>query len=91
MPYDAIARVLDGEARIPIDVRKLKAETGSRIIMPANIPHTRHAAKFFKISGRICRYLGARVSRGSSANFHDILHRRHYNPAIFGQPGMCLP
>ncbi len=48
-PYDAMAYIIDGSARITIggDVNELRA--GEAIIMPANIPHALHANENFKM------------------------------------------
>ena len=48
-PFDAIVQVLDGmvEIKIADDIHTL--ETGSTIIMPANVPHAVKAVEKFKM------------------------------------------
>ena len=48
-PFDAIVQVLDGrvEIRIADDIHTL--DTGSTIIMPANVPHAVKAVEKFKM------------------------------------------
>jgi len=49
-PYDAMVWILEGEAGITIDKKKLKAKVGDMVIMPANIPHGLHATQPFKMA-----------------------------------------
>ncbi|HOW98168.1 MAG TPA: cupin domain-containing protein [Kiritimatiellia bacterium] len=49
-PYDAMVWILDGEARITISGKGLRAKTGDMVIMPANQPHALKAAKPFKMA-----------------------------------------
>ena len=39
-PGDAMIQVLDGEALINIDGKKIKATKGQVVVMPANVPHS---------------------------------------------------
>ena len=48
-PFDAVVQILDGQAEITIGSRKVNAQTGELIIMPANIPHALHAPQKFKM------------------------------------------
>lgn len=48
-PFDAVVQILDGQAEITIGGRKVNAQTGELIIMPANIPHALHAPQKFKM------------------------------------------
>jgi quercetin dioxygenase-like cupin family protein len=49
-PFDAMVEVLDGEAEISIARKPVKVKAGEFIIMPANVPHSLHAAKKFKMA-----------------------------------------
>ncbi len=48
-PGDAMVYVLDGEAEIDIDGRKMTAVAGQVVVMPANVPHAVSAGKPFKM------------------------------------------
>ena len=48
-PGDAMVQVLDGEALINIDGKKIKATTGQVVVMPANVPHSVRASSQFKM------------------------------------------
>ncbi len=48
-PYDAMALILDGEARIQIAGQPFVLQQGETIIMPANQPHALRAEKRFKM------------------------------------------
>jgi len=48
-PGDAMVQVLDGEALINIDGKKIKATTGQVVVMPANVPHSVSASSQFKM------------------------------------------
>jgi len=48
-PGDAMVHVLDGEAGIDIDGKKMTATAGQVVVMPANIPHAVTAKKPFKM------------------------------------------
>lgn len=48
-PFDAMVHVLDGEAEVFIAGEKFLVGKGEAIIMPANIPHSLHAANRFKM------------------------------------------
>ncbi len=39
-PGDAMIQILDGEALINIDKKKITAITGQVVVMPANVPHS---------------------------------------------------
>lgn len=49
-PFDAMVEVLDGEAQISIDRKKVLVKAGEFIIMPANVPHALQAVKKFKMA-----------------------------------------
>lgn len=46
---DAFAQVMDGEAQITIDSKENSVKAGEVIVMPANVPHSVHAIKRFKM------------------------------------------
>lgn len=48
-PYDALARVVDGEATITITGRPYRLRVGDMIIMPAHQPHAVKAVSRFKM------------------------------------------
>ncbi|MCK5162940.1 MAG: cupin domain-containing protein [Desulfobacula sp.] len=48
-PGDAMIQVLDGEALINIDGKKIKATNGQVVVMPANVPHSVTACSQFKM------------------------------------------
>lgn len=48
-PGDAMILVLDGEASVTIDGKKLSAAAGQTVVMPANVPHSVFAATRFKM------------------------------------------
>jgi len=48
-PGDAMVQVLDGEALINIDGKKIKATKGQVVVMPANVPHSVTAQSRFKM------------------------------------------
>jgi quercetin dioxygenase-like cupin family protein len=48
-PGDAMVQVLDGEATVNIDGKKMTVDTGQVVVMPANIPHAVIAVKRFKM------------------------------------------
>jgi quercetin dioxygenase-like cupin family protein len=48
-PFDAIAHVLEGEARITIAGAPLTLRAGDMVLMPANQPHAVHAPARFKM------------------------------------------
>ena len=48
-PYDAIATIIDGEAKITIAGKEFPMRAGQMIIMPANIPHAVMAVQRFKM------------------------------------------
>lgn len=48
-PGDAMIQVLDGEALINIDGKKIKATKGQVVVMPANVPHSVTACSQFKM------------------------------------------
>ncbi|MBP7829452.1 MAG: cupin domain-containing protein [Kiritimatiellae bacterium] len=49
-PFDAMVWILDGEARITISGKGLRAKAGDMVIMPAHEPHALKAAKPFKMA-----------------------------------------
>jgi quercetin dioxygenase-like cupin family protein len=46
---DAFVQVLDGEALINIGGTEMVVKAGEVVAMPANVPHSLHAAKRFKM------------------------------------------
>ena len=48
-PFDALARVLDGEAEITISGKTHHVRAGETIVMPANKPHAVKAVRRFKM------------------------------------------
>jgi quercetin dioxygenase-like cupin family protein len=48
-PYDAMVRILDGEAFIVVGGEEFTLLEGESIIMPANVPHALDAKKRFKM------------------------------------------
>jgi len=48
-PFDAMVYIIDGEADVIISGRSSCLKSGEMIIMPANQPHSLHAAKRFKM------------------------------------------
>jgi len=48
-PYDAIATIIDGEAKITIAGTEFRPVAGQIIIIPANLPHAVMAEQRFKM------------------------------------------
>ena len=48
-PGDAMVQILDGEALINIDGKKIPAIAGQVVVMPANVPHSVTAVTQFKM------------------------------------------
>ena len=48
-PGDAMVQVLDGEAVVNIDGKEMTVSAGQVVVMPADIPHSVTAAKWFKM------------------------------------------
>ncbi len=48
-PGDAMIQILDGEALVNINGRKIKACKGQVVVMPANVPHAVSAVTQFKM------------------------------------------
>ncbi|MBN2479923.1 MAG: cupin domain-containing protein [Parachlamydiales bacterium] len=48
-PYQALLQVIEGIGRIIIDGKEYILEAPAAIIMPANVPHSVHADKKFKM------------------------------------------
>jgi quercetin dioxygenase-like cupin family protein len=48
-PGDAMVQILDGEALINIDGKKIPAVAGQVVVMPANVPHSVAAVTQFKM------------------------------------------
>lgn len=46
---DAFVQILDGEAQITIDGKKVIVKSGEIVVMPAKVPHSLHAATRFKM------------------------------------------
>jgi quercetin dioxygenase-like cupin family protein len=48
-PFDAVVHVLEGTAELVIGGKPIRAEAGSMVIMPAQIPHAVNAVERFKM------------------------------------------
>ncbi len=48
-PFDAVVNILNGEAQITIGGKTQTVAEGEMLIMPANVPHSLHAQKQFKM------------------------------------------
>jgi quercetin dioxygenase-like cupin family protein len=48
-PFDAVVQILDGEAKLVVGDKEIRAAEGSLVIMPAHIPHEVRAMKKFKM------------------------------------------
>ena len=48
-PFDAVCQILDGAAEIHIAEDVYRLTEGQMLIMPANVPHSVHAVKAFKM------------------------------------------
>ena len=48
-PFDAIVQVLDGRVELVIGGKKVPAETGQTVLLPANVPHAVNALTRFKM------------------------------------------
>ena len=48
-PFDAIVQVLDGEVELVIGGKKVPAQAGQTVLMPAGIPHAVNAITKFKM------------------------------------------
>jgi quercetin dioxygenase-like cupin family protein len=48
-PFDALVHILDGKAELTIGGKRISAETGDAVLMPADVPHSLHAADRFKM------------------------------------------
>lgn len=48
-PFDAVVYILDGHAEITIGGKEQTVMAGEMLIMPANVPHSLHAAVQFKM------------------------------------------
>jgi quercetin dioxygenase-like cupin family protein len=48
-PGDALLQVLDGEALVDIDGKKITVAAGQVVVMPADIPHSVTAGQRFKM------------------------------------------
>ena len=46
---DAMVHILDGEARITIGGKEIVTQAGQVVVMPAEVPHSLHAEKRFKM------------------------------------------
>jgi quercetin dioxygenase-like cupin family protein len=46
---DAFVQVLDGEAQINIGGKEVSLKAGQVVVMPADVPHSLHAAQRFKM------------------------------------------
>ncbi len=61
-PGDALVQVLDGEALIVIDGKKMTAKTGEAVVMPADVPHSVTAEKRFKMLLTVVKRGGDKLS-----------------------------
>lgn len=48
-PFDALVLVLDGEARLTIGGKRVRARAGQMVLMPAGVPHSVKAPERFKM------------------------------------------
>ena len=48
-PFDALVHIIDGEAVVTINGKRLIVENGEAVIMPANEPHALKAPKRFEM------------------------------------------
>ena len=48
-PFDAVVYILEGQAQITIGGKAQTVMAGEMLIMPANVSHSLHAAKRFKM------------------------------------------
>ena len=48
-PFDALVQILDGRAELTIGGELVEADTGEAVLMPADVPHSLHAAERFKM------------------------------------------
>jgi len=48
-PFDAVAEILEGEAKLNIGGQEITAQAGQIVVMPANVPHSITAEKRFKM------------------------------------------
>jgi quercetin dioxygenase-like cupin family protein len=48
-PGDAMVQIIDGEAVVNIDGKKMTVGKGQVVVMPADVPHSVTAAKRFKM------------------------------------------
>jgi quercetin dioxygenase-like cupin family protein len=48
-PFDAIVQVLDGDVELVIGGKKVPAQAGQTVLMPAGIPHAVNAITKFKM------------------------------------------
>lgn len=49
VPHQALLHVVDGSAQVTIGGETYSVAAGQLIILPANVPHTVHAAERFKM------------------------------------------
>src|SRR5579862_7512290 len=49
VPFDALARLLEGEAEIAVSGKPLRTKAGEAVLMPANQPHSLKALSKFKM------------------------------------------
>jgi len=54
-PGDAMVQVLDGEVSLTIGGKEVVARAGEVVVMPADIPHSVHAAKPFKMLATVVK------------------------------------
>lgn len=48
-PFDAVVQVLDGEVKLTIGGKPVRAAAGQLVVMPANVTHAVDAVKRFKM------------------------------------------
>jgi len=48
-PFDALVEILDGDAELTIGGKKVAAQAGQSVLMPANVPHALAAITPFKM------------------------------------------
>ena len=49
VPFDAVAQIVDGQAKLTVGGKVLSAREGELVLMPANLPHAVEATQRFKM------------------------------------------
>ena len=48
-PFDAVVQIVEGEGRLTVGGKSVRAKLGDFVIMPANVPHSVKAVRRFKM------------------------------------------